>query len=216
MSAPNIYDFYSEVTGVWEKGKVNHPDDPGGATNDGVATHFITDFASNPSGVEFLRSIGIEPCFVKGYANKKATSKTTIFDPDLLMSFTPDQCRDILIEAFWTRNRLGELSCFLSAFATFDFCVNSGSSRGKKSLQRAANSYESHNAPLVEDGKLGPLSFSRLQEFATPQGDYALANTVCDIRERFLRNLSTFKTFGRGWMNRVNSIRAYLDSNYQN
>lgn len=208
-----IYDFYDEVTRVWEKGKVNHPNDPGGATNDGVATHFITDFASKQKGADFLRSIGIEPVFVMGYANKKATQKTKIFDPNVLMSFTPEQCRDILIEAFWTWNKLDRVSCILSACTTFDFCVNSGSSRGLKSLQKAANSFSSSYAPLVEDGKLGPKSYERLEDFANPEGDFRLAMTVCDIRERFLRGLSSFSTFGKGWMNRVNSIRTFLKEN---
>lgn len=208
----SIDDFYNAVTKVWEKGRVNHPSDPGGATNDGIATHFITDFASKPAGADFLRSIGIEPKFIKGYVNKKSEQKTDIFDPDLLMSFTPEQCKAILIEAFWTRNKLDRVSCTLAACTTFDFCVNSGSSRGIKSLQGAANTF-SGGTRLSVDGKLGPLSYNRLQDFAYPEGDYALAMVVCDIRENFLRSLSTFKTFGRGWMNRVNSIRDFLTEN---
>lgn len=205
-----IDQFYAKVTKVWEKGKVNDPEDAGGATNDGVATHFITDFANNPRGADFLRSIGIEPRFIMGFLNAKAKEKTRIFDPNLLMTFSPDQCRLILIEAFWNWNNLGNLPCPISACTAYDFCVNSGSARGLRSLQTAANALIQDQIPLVEDGILGPKSYERLGAFANFQGDYTLATVILDIRERFLRGLSNFPRFGNGWINRVNAIRVFL------
>lgn len=205
-----IEDFYHHVTMAWEKGKCNDKDDPGGATNDGVATHFITDFALSPEGAEFLKSIGIEPVFIMGYVNKKATVKTKIFSPSLLMSFTPGQCKSILVEKFWNQTGIKDIPCKLAAFATFDFSLNSGETRGIRYLQISANNKSKTTPALATDGALGPKSYKRLEEFVDPDKDYDLAMEVCKQREGFLRSLKTFSVYGRGWMNRVNALRAYI------
>ena len=209
---PDIYEFYKNVTMKWEKGKVNDVNDPGGATNDGVATHFITDFASTTAGVQCLHSLNIEPDFIMGYMNKQAKTKTRIFNPDLLMSFTPDQCMNILIFNFWTNNQLPNVGPKLAAYATFDFCINSGASRGKKYLQMAANDFTSSRAPLAIDGIFGPKSYERFNDFTNPQDDIALALRVCDKRLSFLRSLNTWQYYGRGWQNRVDALRSYIQS----
>lgn len=205
-----INDFYKNVTYKWEKGKVNHPNDPGGATNDGVATHFITDFAKKEKNAKFLRSIGIEPKFVKGYLNKQSKTKTDIFSPDLLMSFTPEQCEKILIQEFWVNSRLVNVAVKLAAYATFDFCVNSGINRGLKYLQMSANAL-SKSKPLDTDGILGPKSYAKFEEFVEPVRDHKLAIEICDRRLKFLKGLSTFSSFGTGWTNRINSAKQFLN-----
>ena len=209
-----IEQFHAAVTAVWEKGKCNHKDDPGGATNNGVATHFITDFASKPEGLEFLRSIGIEARFIMGYVNKKSKEQTRIFDPELLMSFTPRQCDLILMQAFWVWTGLEKLPTRLSACATYDYCVNSGTYRGKSYLQKAVNCFVTEGVPLLAcDGVFGPKTFARLKDFASPEWDLKLALKVCELRKDFLRGLPTFGTFGGGWFNRINSLEAYLKGN---
>ena len=209
-----IEQFHAAVTAVWEKGKDNHPADPGGATNNGVATHFITDFASRPEGLEFLRSIGIEANFIIAYANGQATEKTRIFDPAVLMSFTPRQCDLILMQAFWVWNGLEEWPVRLTACAAYDFCVNSGAVRGKRYMQRAMNHYETTGVqPLSEDGNIGPRSLARMRDFASPEWDLKLGLKLCDLRLGFLRGLSTFSTFGSGWTNRVNALATFLKGN---
>ena len=62
--------------------------------------------------------------------------------------------------------------------AVFDFGVNSGPSRAKKYL----------------DASLG-------------SSDTATVNKIFDKREEFLRGLSTFPVFGKGWMNRTKDLR---------
>lgn len=209
-----IEQFHAAITAVWEKGKDNHPADPGGATNNGVATHFITDFASRPAGLEFLRSIGIEAKFIMGCVNKQTTEKTRIFDPEVLMSFTPRQCDLILMQAFWVWGGLEAWPTRLAACAAYDFCVNSGEVRGKKYMQRAMNHFETEGVePLNDDGAIGPRSLARMQDFASPEWDLKLALQLCDMRLGFLRSLSTFSTFGRGWTNRVNDLTSFLKGN---
>lgn len=205
-----IDDFYENVTRRWEKGKVNHPNDPGGATNDGVATHFITDFARKQKNADFLRSIGVEPKFVKGYLNKNSKEKTDIFSPDVLMSLSPGQCKAILLQEFWVNSRLVNVTCKLGAYATFDFCLNSGVNRGLRYLQMAANEKSPGQTKLDVDGILGPKSYARFDEFVCLPGDLELALLVCNKRLDFLKGLSTYKTFGKGWTNRINDAMKFL------
>lgn len=211
MLTMTIDDFYENVTRRWEKGKVNHPNDPGGATNDGVATHFITDFASKPKNVEFLKSIGVEPKFEWGYLNKSSKVKTKIFSPALLMSLSPGQCKQILVQEFWHNSRLVNVDSKLAAFATFDFCVNSGINRGLKYLQRSANKMKPDLVQLDVDGILGPKSYARFARFAEHMGeDLELALEVCDQRLTFLKTLTTYGSFGNGWTNRINDAKNFL------
>lgn len=205
-----IDDFYQNVTRKWEKGKVNHPKDPGGATNDGVATHFITDFAKKPKNAEFLRSIGIEPKFEMGYLNKQDKKKTEIFSPSLLMSFSPAQCKAILLQEFWVNSRLVNVASKLAAYATFDFCVNSGINRALRRLQDAANEKAPSEKKLDVDGILGPKSYARLEQFVCLPSDCELALLVCDKRLTYLKSLSIWGDFGRGWTNRINDAKKFL------
>ena len=51
---------------------------------------------------------------------------------------------------------------------------------------------------------MGPKTLSRVKEQDSVQG----ADAICDRRLAFLRNLSTWPTFGKGWEGRVEGVRA--------
>ncbi|CAN7599830.1 hypothetical protein LJR234_004636 [Mesorhizobium amorphae] len=80
-------------------------------------------------------------------------------------------------------------------YATFDFAVNSGPGRAAKYLQAVLG--------VVQDGRIGPATLSALR--AKPAG--ALIDALCDSRLAFLKRLPTWPTFGRGWNDRVKSVR---------
>lgn len=81
-------------------------------------------------------------------------------------------------------------------FATADFAVNSGPSRAAKALQKVVGA--------VQDGRIGPATLKAVEKM----GAVDVVNALCDERMRFLKGLSTFKTFGRGWTSRVSSVRT--------
>lgn len=82
-------------------------------------------------------------------------------------------------------------------FCTFDAAVNSGPRRAAKWLQRAM--------PLLAvDGRVGPQTVYRAGQVDTVQ----TVNRMCDDRMAFLRRLSHWGTFGRGWTRRVKDVRA--------
>jgi lysozyme family protein len=82
-------------------------------------------------------------------------------------------------------------------YAVFDFAVNSGPGRAAKYLQAACG------PAIAQDGKIGPATLAAVR--AKPAG--VLIDTLCDARLKFLERLPTWPNFGRGWSNRVASVR---------
>lgn len=77
----------------------------------------------------------------------------------------------------------------------FDAAVNSGVSRGAKWLQSALG--------IVSDGKIGPQTIAA----ANAANATAVIDRAADNRMYFLRSLPTWRTFGKGWSRRVESVR---------
>ncbi len=73
--------------------------------------------------------------------------------------------------------------------------MNSGPRRAITALQRASGA--------TTDGVIGP------QTLAAAKGvdRVDLINRMAMYREQFYRDLSTFETFGRGWLKRNNETR---------
>lgn len=80
-------------------------------------------------------------------------------------------------------------------YAVFDFGVNSGPARSAKFLQEIVGA--------DVDGEVGPETVTKTKA-ADPE---EVIKQLCDDRMEFLRGLSTWGTFGRGWTNRVNDVR---------
>ena len=81
-------------------------------------------------------------------------------------------------------------------YAVFDFAVNSGPGRAAKYLQAIVGA--------TQDGRIGPATLRAVQ--ARPAG--AVIDALCDARLAFLKRLPTWPTFGRGWSERVGSVRT--------
>ncbi|RNJ47369.1 hypothetical protein B5V01_24905 [Mesorhizobium erdmanii] len=81
-------------------------------------------------------------------------------------------------------------------FAVFDFAVNSGPGRAARYLQASVG--------VSQDGRIGPATLAAVK--TRPAG--VVIDQLCDARLAFLRRLPTWATFGRGWSDRVRSVRA--------
>jgi lysozyme family protein len=79
----------------------------------------------------------------------------------------------------------------------FDFGVNSGPSRAVKYAQRIVG--------VAVDGVLGPLTLRAINAY--PPADFI--NRLCHDRLDFMKGLSIWRRFGRGWQARVNDLMAY-------
>jgi lysozyme family protein len=79
----------------------------------------------------------------------------------------------------------------------FDFGVNSGPSRAVKYAQEIVG--------VAVDGIMGPITISAINNYDPAR----FVNALCDARLRFLKGLSTWGKFGRGWSARVADLRSY-------
>lgn len=95
---------------------------------------------------------------------------------------------------YWNAVRGDELPAGLDLVA-FDAAVNSGVSRGAKWLQGALG--------VGSDGKIGPQTIAA----AKAANATAVIDRAVDNRLAFLRALSTWRHFGKGWTRRVESVR---------
>lgn len=83
-------------------------------------------------------------------------------------------------------------------YALFDYGVNSGIGRSGKVLRRILKM--SDDTSIINDDVIFAANRFTAAE---------LVRMICDERLRFLQNLKTWDTFGKGWGRRVAEVRAY-------
>ena len=98
---------------------------------------------------------------------------------------------------YWTPLHCEEIPSGLS-HCVFDFGVNSGVSRAAKLIQRIVGA--------SDDGVIGPGTIKIISSYSNNHS----VNDTIDIyqlkRKEYYKSLSTFSTFGRGWLSRVDSV----------
>lgn len=95
---------------------------------------------------------------------------------------------------YWDAVRADELPAGVD-YVVFDMAVNSGPGRAAKTLQMAVG--------VTPDGAIGPKTLAAVKAHDPAE----LIVTYQRNRENFLKALSTFPTFGDGWISRVDSVR---------
>lgn len=147
---------------IHEGGFVDHPQDPGGATNLGVTQRV--------------------------YSAWRASSGLTV---QAVAHISQDEAAAIYRRQYWDAARCDDLPGGLD-YAVFDFAVNSGPSRAVRYLQKVLG--------VAQDGAIGEVTIRA----ANARDDIPeLIADYCGARMKFVRGLSTFKTFGRGWTRRI-------------
>lgn len=144
----------------------------------------------------FERVIGYEGGYVfdprdAGGETKYGISKRAYPNLDI-KNLTLDQAKEIYRRDYWNRLHLDEIPDCVR-FDLFDAAVNSGVSAAAKFLQRAAGT----NA----DGVIGKLTIAAANGIDPERLDKRLSG----YRLQYLADLSSFPTFGRGWVRRVAS-----------
>ena len=83
----------------------------------------------------------------------------------------------------------------------FDAAVNSGPGQSLKWLQAELG--------ITVDGVIGPLTLAAVTALDAPALE-RLALALIERRLAFLRGLSKWRTFGRGWSNRIAALREVV------
>ena len=109
--------------------------------------------------------------------------------------------RRIYRQGYWDRCRCEDLPCHPLRLVVFDAAVNSGSGQSIKWLQTELG--------VVVDGAIGPVTLAAVTALDERALD-ALALALIERRLAFLRGLSKWRTFGRGWSNRIAALREIV------
>ena len=164
-----------DLTLAHEGGYVNHPKDPGGATNKGVIQRTYD---------AYRRLNGLPTRSVR--------------------NITDEEVREIYRKNYWNASGCNVMPAGVD-YAVFDYAVNSGPGRSIKDLQRSINDFakEWPNVGTVNvDGDVGPATLTAVDK-CTMIDEVAFIEMFCNRRMSFLRSLKTYSTFGRGWQRRV-------------
>lgn len=148
-----------------EGGFVNHPADPGRATNFGVTQATLAAWRGKPVTEQDVRDL------------------------------TRDEAGAIYRARYWMPIKGDALPPGVD-LAVMDFAVNSGQAKAAMMLQQVVG--------VAQDGAIGPLTLAAVGA-ADPR---AVVTGLCDARMAFLRSLSIWPTFGKGWTRRVSEVKA--------
>lgn len=107
-----------------------------------------------------------------------------------IKALTRDQAKAIYRRDFWDRIQADKLHDGV-AFQLFDFAVNSGIETAVRAYQRALG--------VADDGHFGPLSLRAAQQASESDQIMRLSAERLD----FMRRLSTWPAFGKGWAGRI-------------
>ncbi len=175
-----------ELVLVHEGGFVDHPSDPGGATNWGVSLRFLGD---HPEVGDFDQDGDV--------------------DAQDIANMTRDQAKMIYRMFWWDKFGYGRISDQTIATKVFDFSINMGASRAHKLLQSALNNAFGLN--LDVDGVLGNASIGAINVCTDGDEEQQLITAYCDAAWDFyqalIANNPKLKVFTNGWKNRAYSIR---------
>jgi lysozyme family protein len=108
---------------------------------------------------------------------------------------TDDEVLDIYRSRYADKIRFDDLPMGVD-YATLDGAVNSGVSRGAKWLQSAVG--------VSADGAIGNQTVAA----AAKADSIKTVKAMCAKRMSFLRGLTIFSTFGKGWTSRVSRVEA--------
>lgn len=114
-----------------------------------------------------------------------------------LKAIPDDHLRDIYKTLYWDKVRGDELPSGLD-MVVFDFGVNSGPARAIRHLQSVVGA--------SPDGAIGPKTMAALNSYIGRHGMENLIKSYSFSRLSYLRDLKTWRVFGRGWEKRVMTV----------
>jgi lysozyme family protein len=145
-------------------------------------------FVDNPKDPGGMTNLGVTRSAWEAYLGRDVSE-------DDMRSLTPDRVKPFYKAMYWDRIKGDSLPAGID-YAAYDFAVNSGPYKAARFLQEIAG--------VVIDGVIGPKSLEAIQACDAKE----TADAICDMRMDFLKGLSTFDTFGKGWTTRVEAVKA--------
>lgn len=149
-------------------------------------------YVNNPKDPGGMTNLGVTRRNWEAYVGREvAELEMRRLTPKLVMPFYK--------KMYWDKIKGDQLPSGVD-FAAYDFAVNSGVSKASKVLQSIAGT--------VPDGIIGPKSLEAIN--AVPPDE--MINAICMERLQFLKGLSTWSTFGKGWGSRVSQVEVQAEA----
>jgi lysozyme family protein len=146
-------------------------------------------FSNHPKDPGGATNFGVTQRIYDAWRSNNGKPKQSVKD------IARDEVETIYYQQYWMMARGDQLPAGVD-YAIFDYAVNSGPSRAIKDLQKTLGT--------KIDGIPGNVTLAAI-EAAEP---VKLINDLCDRRMAFLKGISTYGTFGRGWSTRVSQVRS--------
>lgn len=149
-------------------------------------------FVNHPRDPGGMTNLGVTKATWEGWTGKPATEAD-------MRALTVDAVAPLYRKNYWDKLRGDELPPAL-ALCVFDFGVNAGPSRAARYLQRLVGA--------AEDGEIGGATLAAVRAWVARVGEAEAVRAYQEARRGYYRQLSTFATFGRGWLRRVDETEA--------
>jgi lysozyme family protein len=143
-------------------------------------------FVNHPRDPGGMTNLGVTKATWEAFTGKKATEAD-------MRALTKEAVKPVYKKNYWDKVRGDQLPSGVD-YAVFDYAVNSGPGRAARALQRVVGA--------TADGAIGPLTLAKVEDFNPRE----LVLDLCEGRMSFLKSLSTWNTFGRGWSRRVKEV----------
>lgn len=167
-----------------EGGYVDHPNDPGGATNHGVSLRWLLQ--------QFVVE-GLDPADFDFDGDGDVDAQDIRLMP-----------REAAIEAYrqkwWNKYGYHQITDQAIATRMFSFSVNTGARQAHKFIQRACRAC---GWDLVDDGMLGPKSLAAINTIDPQQLLPALRSEAAGFYRGLVMKEKGFKAFLTGWLRRA-------------
>ena len=149
-------------------------------------------FVNHPSDPGGMTNLGVTKTTWENWVGRES-------DEAEMRGLTPEKVEPLYKKKYWDAVRGDEIENGGVAYLLFDFAVNAGVGRSIKTLQTAVG--------VTPDGGFGPMTMAAVQ--AVDPVD--LIERFSQAKEDFYRSLTTFSTFGTGWLNRVADVKQHAN-----
>ena len=149
-------------------------------------------YVNNPADPGGMTNLGVTKATWENWVGRES-------DEAEMRGLTPEKVEPLYKKKYWDAVRSDELPVGLD-YLLFDFAVNAGAGRAIKTLQTAIG--------VTPDGGFGPMTMAAVQAVDPVE----LIERFSQAKEDFYRSLTTFSTFGKGWLNRVADVKQHATS----
>lgn len=185
----STFERIHQFTARWEGGYVNHPSDPGGATNYGISLRYLQD-----AGMDI--------------------NEDGLINAQDVRALTPEIAKAIYYREFWKSPRIDRLPVLVAA-VVYDGAVNMGAGRSIRQLQERCSAFLPAKSALALDGVIGLQTEAAVKRIcATAESaQLVLGTAILERRSAYYKELARqerFKPFLNGWQRRVKDLFDYI------